>query len=226
MASTDYDRDRYGNDAYGYDRYGSGSSEGWEGYGHPERPEGLHRSHYGQEDWRQRPGQYNDEFGYGGSGTFGRSANYGNYGNDRDQGNFGGSRGSSRSWDDYGSQEMSGGPSWSNAQSWQIPGPFSGVGPQGYQRSDERIREEVCDRLTQHGQLDASNLMVQVAQGEVTLSGAVDNRQARRMAEETAESVPGVQNIRNEIKVQQGLLEKIKDALTPGEPSRQQTTTH
>ncbi|HZQ07373.1 MAG TPA: hypothetical protein VFD70_12405 [Anaerolineae bacterium] len=39
---------------------------------------------------------------------------------------------------------------------WERPGPFTGRGPQGYRRSDERIREEACDRLTQHGQVDAT----------------------------------------------------------------------
>ncbi len=48
------------------------------------------------------------------------------------------------------------------------------MGPQGYQRSDERIHEEVCERLTQHGKLDARNIQVQVNRGEVTLAGSVD----------------------------------------------------
>src|SRR5882672_12103971 len=36
------------------------------------------------------------------------------------------------------------------------PGPYVGYGPRGYQRTDERIHEDVCERLTAHGALDAS----------------------------------------------------------------------
>jgi osmotically-inducible protein OsmY len=92
---------------------------------------------------------------------------------------------------------------WSYTEVWLIPGPHSGRGPQGYRRSDERIREDVCDRLTQHGHLDASQIRVQVHQGEVTLQGTVDSRQAKRMAEDTAESVAGVHDIQNQLRVQQ-----------------------
>jgi osmotically-inducible protein OsmY len=35
-------------------------------------------------------------------------------------------------------------------------GPHSGRGPKGYRRSDERIREDVCDLLCEHGGVDAS----------------------------------------------------------------------
>ena len=38
-----------------------------------------------------------------------------------------------------------------------------GRGPRGYTRSDERIREDVNDRLTDDGWLDASDIDVQVS---------------------------------------------------------------
>ncbi|MCZ7572123.1 MAG: BON domain-containing protein [Ardenticatenaceae bacterium] len=82
-------------------------------------------------------------------------------------------------------------------------GPYSGRGPQGYQRSDERIQEDVCDRLTQHGHLDASGIEVRVQDGEVTLQGTVPSRQARYMAEDTADSVPGVKDVQNRLQVQE-----------------------
>jgi len=41
-------------------------------------------------------------------------------------------------------------------------GPHAGRGPKGYQRSDERIREDVCDRLTEHPAIDASEIEVEV----------------------------------------------------------------
>jgi hypothetical protein len=81
------------------------------------------------------------------------------------------------------------------------PGPYIGWGPAGYQRSDERIREDICERLTLHGQIDARRIEVDVKKGEVTLRGNVDNRSAKRMAEETAESVSGVTDVQNQIRV-------------------------
>jgi len=82
-------------------------------------------------------------------------------------------------------------------------GPYSGRGPKGYQRSDDRIREDVNERLTDHPHIDASEIEVQVKNGEVTLSGTVDERQAKRLAEDIAESVSGVREVHNQIRVQQ-----------------------
>jgi hypothetical protein len=82
-------------------------------------------------------------------------------------------------------------------------GLFAGRGPKGWQRSDERIREDVNERLTQHPHVDATEIDVQVKGGEVTLTGTVDHRDARRMAEDVAESVSGVKDVHNQIRVQQ-----------------------
>jgi osmotically-inducible protein OsmY len=82
-----------------------------------------------------------------------------------------------------------------------IPGPYIGRGPRGYQRSDERIREDVCERLTEHGQLDASDIEVKVENAEVTLVGTVNNRQAKRMADDTVESIPWVKQVHNQLLV-------------------------
>ena len=80
-------------------------------------------------------------------------------------------------------------------------GQFSGRGPKGYQRSDDRIREDVSDRLTEHGDLDASEIEVDVSQGVVTLSGSVDDRWGKRLAEDIAERVPGVRDVMNQLRV-------------------------
>src|SRR5262245_29949641 len=50
---------------------------------------------------------------------------------------------------------------------------FAGRGPKNYKRSDERIEEDVCERLTENAELDASDITVQVQNAEVTLSGTV-----------------------------------------------------
>ncbi|HEX8335731.1 MAG TPA: BON domain-containing protein, partial [Pyrinomonadaceae bacterium] len=80
-------------------------------------------------------------------------------------------------------------------------GKFRGRGPKNYRRSDERLREEVCDRLTDNEWLDASDVEVSVVAGEAILTGAVDSRYAKRLAENIAESVSGVSNVQNNLRV-------------------------
>lgn len=77
-----------------------------------------------------------------------------------------------------------------------------GKGPKGYTRSDERIREEICDCLTDDEHLDASNIEIAVLKGEVTLSGTVDSRHAKRHAEDLAEEISGVRHVQNNIRVE------------------------
>src|SRR5437660_706638 len=67
-----------------------------------------------------------------------------------------------------------------------------GRGRRGYVRSDERIREDVNDRLTDNPVLDARDIEVSVKDREVTLSGEVDSRFSKRLAEDIAERVSGV----------------------------------
>jgi hypothetical protein len=76
-----------------------------------------------------------------------------------------------------------------------------GKGPRGYKRTDERIAEEVNDVLTENDSLDATEVQVSVQNGEVTLSGTVDNRFERRLAEDLADSVSGVQHVQNNLRV-------------------------
>ena len=87
-------------------------------------------------------------------------------------------------------------------EDWGQPGPYTGVGPKGYERSDDRILDDVCQRLTQHGMLDASDIQVEVHNGEVTLNGRVEDRRAKRMAEDTAESVTGVWDVHNNLTIE------------------------
>jgi hypothetical protein len=82
-------------------------------------------------------------------------------------------------------------------------GTYSGKGPKGYARSDSRIREDVCDRLTDDPQIDASEIDVKVSNCEVTLAGTVDSREAKHRAEDCAESIPGVRNVQNNLRVQE-----------------------
>ena len=88
--------------------------------------------------------------------------------------------------------------------SWEAhghTGPHSGRGPRGYRKSDERIREDVCDRLTDDPDVDATEIDVQVASGEVTLSGTVHTRGEKRRACDIADGVGGVRDVHNIIKI-------------------------
>lgn len=76
-----------------------------------------------------------------------------------------------------------------------------GRGPKGYRRSDERILEDINERLTQHDRIDASDIEVRVEEGDVTLSGQVDSRTAKRLAEDVAYGVSGVIDVQNNLRV-------------------------
>lgn len=104
-------------------------------------------------------------------------------------------------------------PRWTPSRSSVPQGPYAGRGPRNFRRSDERIREDVCDRLWQHGGIDASDVDVLVNNGEVTLQGTVDDRGQRRAAEAMAESVWGVQQVQNAIRVKKGLFDRREEYL-------------
>jgi osmotically-inducible protein OsmY len=78
-----------------------------------------------------------------------------------------------------------------------------GRGPRNYTRSDDRIREDVNDRLTDDPHVDASEIEVSVSNREVTLTGTVNSRFEKRHAEDLAESVSGVAHVQNNLRVQQ-----------------------
>ena len=100
------------------------------------------------------------------------------------------------------SRSLSSSPDWTT-------GPFFGRGPRGYKRADERINEDICERLTRHGRIDASDIEVRVVNGEVTLSGSVDDRESKRLAEDVVESVFGVRDVNNQIKVYKREMEAV-----------------
>lgn len=81
-----------------------------------------------------------------------------------------------------------------------------GRGPRGYRRSDDRIREGVNDRLSDRADLDASDVEVSVNNAEVILSGTVNTRREKRLAEDIAEDVLGVTNVENHLRVRQAAL--------------------
>ncbi len=109
---------------------------------------------------------------------------------------------------------------------------FSGRGPKDYQRSDERVREEICDSMTDDPMLDASEIVVVVASGEVTLSGAVMSRAQKRRAEDVAERVSGVKDVTNQLRVireanghAQTASQPVSQASGKGTPSKSTSGT-
>ncbi len=86
---------------------------------------------------------------------------------------------------------------------WRAYGPHTGKGPRGYRRSDQRIYDDVCERLMMDGRIDAGDIDVEVHNAEVTLNGAVADRQAKRLAEEVAERVAGVTDVQNRLRVRE-----------------------
>lgn len=83
-------------------------------------------------------------------------------------------------------------------------GRFTGRGPKGYAGSDERLREEVSERLTEHGEIDATEITVRVSRRVVTLEGAVEDRPVKRLAEDVAASVRGVLDVQNDLRIAPG----------------------
>ena len=93
------------------------------------------------------------------------------------------------------------GASQGGTLSWE--GPHTGRGPQGYQRSADSIREEICERLTRHGQVDASGIRVTVENGEAILEGTVSTRREKRLAEDILENISGIRDIHNRLRIDQ-----------------------
>lgn len=76
-----------------------------------------------------------------------------------------------------------------------------GKGPSTYHRSDDRIREIICEALTEDDRIDATHIEVSVKNGEVTLSGTVEDRQMKRLAEDRVEGLGGVKDVQNLIRI-------------------------
>jgi hypothetical protein len=55
--------------------------------------------------------------------------------------------------------------------------------------------------MTQHGYLNAEEIEIEVNNGQVILKGSVDSRREKRLAEDMAESVPGINQVINQLQV-------------------------
>lgn len=88
-------------------------------------------------------------------------------------------------------------------------------------RSDDRVRDDVCQRLTEDGGVDASEVAVLVREGEVTLEGTVADREQKRRAERIAESVRGVCDVVNMLRLTAGPGAREPGAQTGNGPVRE-----
>jgi len=78
---------------------------------------------------------------------------------------------------------------------------YRGRGPKNWRPSDERIAESVNEMLADHDDVDATDIEVKVENGEVTLSGLVNTRREKRVAEDAIASMRGVRDVHNQLKV-------------------------
>ena len=139
---------------------------------------GYRRPAY-QDDWnRDRHNYRNREQSFGDTSRYGNPDRYG-----------------------YGRPSPEFGRPYGRATSEWDQANYAGRGPRGYKRSDQRILEEVCDRLTDDPRIDASDIEVNVKSGEVTLAGSVRTREEKRYAEELVERLSGVREVNNHLKV-------------------------
>ena len=79
-----------------------------------------------------------------------------------------------------------------------------GRGPRDYVRPDARIADDIIGRLTDDERLDASQVLVMVEDGVVTLTGNVPERAMKHRAEDAAAAASGVRDVRNTIRVDNG----------------------
>lgn len=201
----DFDSNYYGN----RNSYRGGSYEG--GYGNSGYDTDRFREHRGSwaddmsyDDDAYRNKRSREDGGYGGmnynSGNYGAyNQNYNRYRSEYDD------QDEDRTWWDKSRDEVS---SWfgdddaeRRREQDRMRSGHRGKGPKGYKRSDERIKEDISDRLGDDPYIDATEIEIVVANGEVTLMGSVNDRMDKRRAEDLAEKVSGVQNVENRIRV-------------------------
>ena len=174
-----YGGERYGGERYSSQREGYGSEPGR--WGREERESDYSGMRSGGSEYDYR----------GGGSSYGTAGSYG-------EGSRGESRYGQRGFSGYGGY---GSESYGSSQGYSTQGMHRGRGPRNYRRSDDRIREDVCDCLTEDPRIDASSIEVAVTEGEVVLTGTVFQRDDKRRAEDIVERIYGVKDVRNNLRV-------------------------
>jgi osmotically-inducible protein OsmY len=182
----------YGNEYSSHRNMGSDYNQGWNqnrNYGNTNDNDRYRNTGYGE--GLGMTGGYSNR-NYGNRNEYGN--NYGNAGYDRDRGWWDRTRDEVSSW--FGDDDAE-----RRRKMDRVTGPHKGKGPRDYHRSEDRIREDVCYRLADDDLVDASDIQVQVKDDEVILSGTVNSREEKRRAEDLAESIYGIRNVENRIRV-------------------------
>ncbi|RZT39487.1 BON domain-containing protein [Cupriavidus agavae] len=183
----------YFNDLRSDTRYWTESTDEW-GESRPSRAQSYGRDYLGsQSDDRRHEGAR----GYAARGGTWRNDDDGRYGDDRR--------------DRYGDDDEDHGMLYNIGH--RIGQAFSDwfgtdddterrSGPRGYTRTDDRIRDEICERLTFTSGVDVSEVTVDVENGKVTLGGTVQRRSQKYDIEDMADNTFGVNEVENNIRVQ------------------------
>lgn len=93
-------------------------------------------------------------------------------------------------------------------------------GPKGYARSDERVREDICDEFMRNHAMDPSEIDVTCEEGVVTMRGEVDSRNEKFMAERIASSVLGVLDVNNQLRIRRPARVPHDETNRPGAGQR------
>lgn len=99
-----------------------------------------------------------------------------------------------------------------------------GRGPSNYERSNERLLEDACERLTHDPRVDATNINVTCADNEVTLDGTVNSRSAKRRAEDVVHDITGVKHVQNNLRIESNDSYYGTDNQTSNSSNRTSTT--
>jgi osmotically-inducible protein OsmY len=217
----------YGNDpdSFANSNSRSGYSSAWRGYRNDDKDRNQNSGTWGfGRSWNRSEdfGNENEDRGFQNRNQnlegFGQNRNYGQ---NQNSGNW--NTGSS-SWNrSAGNRNQNEDTNFQSNFGYGSNESFRGKGPKGYQRSDERIQEDINDRLSDDDSVDASDIEVKVEKGEVTLSGKVSDRNAKRRAEDVVEMISGVKNVENRIRVSEGSESESKEAF-PKSPSQTQAS--
>ncbi|HET7604241.1 MAG TPA: BON domain-containing protein [Gemmatimonadales bacterium] len=219
----------WSNRAYGgTGRYGESSSERYQGSqehwgGSSQGSSGRgRRQSYGRRSYDRSAAQRSSQGGYSQAGY--NASSQGSYGpsaygpNAYGQGGYGpsaygqGGLATEREPSSYGQQHNWAGVGGMGSGAYGSSAgrsTYSGRGPKDYQRSDERIREDANDALTRDPEIDASDIQVSVSNGEITLKGEVEDRRAKRRAEDCVEQLAGVRDVHNELHARRGFWDTL-----------------
>ncbi|WP_375289869.1 SWFGD domain-containing protein [Qipengyuania sp.] len=199
-----------GNQRQNYSRGGSGYASDTSSFDDYDRP--MPSSRYSREETRHsyfRPDDFGGEdysdgrygsnrgsgyrsrnYGAGSYGMYSGSGSMGSRGYDRDERGF---------FDKAGDEVMS----WFGDEDAERRRRMDhrGRGPANYERSNERLLEDACERLTHDSRVDATNINVTCADNEVTLDGTVTSRSAKRRAEDVVHDITGVKHVQNNLRI-------------------------